>query len=114
MKGESPLFTEQYNIKKREIMPEDIKAFYVEARANTYAGGAESEENPQIPGSKELRYDNEKLFYIDTYLDSLKRPGNFFGGEVIRRANKITLTYGGGLTKKGLELGEGTVYGTLQ
>lgn len=68
-------FAEQYNKKEREIMPEDMKVFFVEARCNTYAANAEPEENPIIPGSKELRYDNKKLFYIKLYLMTKETNG---------------------------------------
>lgn len=107
---------------KREALPLPLRGFLARARANTYASDGSPESNPLIPGSKELRYeeDNNFMRYHDRYFDVLERPGNFAGVELVTAQrydgseHLMVYSYGGGLTSDGLELGEGSVYGSLQ
>ena len=102
----------------RELMPVTLREFYARARENTFAAGMFPVDDPLIWGSKELRFSEGNLYYHDRYFDNPQRPGNFAGIEIVSEGlyggkQLIVYTYGGGLTKQGLKLGESTVYESL-
>lgn len=112
---------ERVAVSEREIMPKDLLEFYGRARKNTYAGSVKPETGITIPNSKGYRYSEEgsPYYYQDEYFDTSDRPGNFGGLELIRKESfegqEVSLySYAGGLTERGLELGEGAVYTILQ
>lgn len=102
----------------REVLPQSLRAFYIQARQNTFAAGLTPVDDPLIRGSKELRFDNGIYFYFDRYFDSPDGEGNFAGFEMVTSPAHTeplaVYTYGGGLLGKGLSLGESTVYGRLK
>ncbi|MDO8499017.1 MAG: hypothetical protein Q7S44_04500 [bacterium] len=116
----------EYHPAEREILPKDLREFFVRARRATYAGNAKPVDTPLLPRAKELVYTtdptqepNSPYYYYDSYDDRGERPGNFAGAERITSLLEggdpvLRCQYVGGLTNEGLKLGEGTIYGRLQ
>lgn len=102
----------------REIRPQSLREFYIQARQHTFAAGVTPVDGPLIYGSKELRFDNGVYYYYDRYFDSSQRRGRFAGFEIITNPDYVepeaVYTYGGGLNELGLKLGEKVVYARLQ
>ena len=102
----------------REILPQSLREFYIQARQHTFAAGVAPVDDPLIYGSRELRFDNGIYYYYDRYFDNPQRRGNFAGIEIVTNPDYIApeavYTYGGGLREQGLKLGEEVVYARLQ
>jgi len=102
----------------REILPQSLREFYIQARQHTFASDLPPVDDPLIYGSRELRFDNGIYYYYDRYFDNPSRRGNFAGIEIVTNPDYIApeavYTYGGGLNEQGLKLGEEVVYARLQ
>lgn len=104
----------------REKWLEQIYDFWGFARLQAYAGGGEYKINRSLSGYKVFTHRERSLVlrFRDQYTDNPDTPGKFSGFEIIRTlpSGKIYFTYmyGGGLTNKGLEIGENVVYSKLR
>jgi len=102
-------------------LPQDLKAFLVRARINTYVSGVEPIPSASSPGAKLFRYFEQKMpyIYLDEYHTHTQKPGVFSGAEMVRREREdgprlFHYSYNGGLTVEGLQLGEEVVFGILK
>ena len=102
-------------------LPQDLKAFLVRARINTFASGAEPIPSASSPGAKLFRYFEQKMpyIYLDEYHTHTQKPGVFSGAEMVRREREdgprlFRYSYDGALTAEGLQLGETVVFGMLK
>lgn len=102
----------------RAILPDDLRVFYAQARAVTYAASSAPAVRPALPHSKELPWPQPPWYYVDRYFDTPDRPGNFVGLEVISRDRLdgpvvASCSYGGGFTDEGLALAPGADIGAV-